>query len=205
MNIIDLSHTFTDTMPVYPGDPLPSLTQVATIGVEGYTDHQVTTVMHVGTHMDAPLHMIEAGKTMDQIPADTFFGPGVLIDARGKEHVVEEILEGKNISAGSIVLIYTGFGSKYREEGYFSGFPSITEGFAQKMVDLKVKIIGMDMLSPDQPPFATHKILLGNDVLIIENLTNLDQLIGVDFEVIALPIKFQADAAPVRVVARVNS
>ncbi len=62
----------------------------------------------------------------------------------------------------------------------------------------------MDILGPDQPPFLTHKTLLENEILIIENLTNLDQLVGVkNFEVIALPAKFNADAAPIRVVAKI--
>lgn len=187
MRIIDLTQAFTDNMPVYPGDPPNSLKQVANIGKEGFTDHELKTVMHVGTHMDAPLHMIPNGKKMDEISPEKCFGKGVLIDAVGKDK-----------------LVYTGFGDKYRDKSYFEGYPTITEDFALKMVELKVKIVGMDILGPDQPPFPTHKILLGNEVLIIENLTNLDQLVGVkDFEIIALPAKFHADAAPVRVIARI--
>jgi kynurenine formamidase len=71
------------------------------------------------------------------------------------------------------------------------------------MVKLEVKIVGMDMLGPDyDKPWATHKVLLGNDILILENLTNLDQLLNIEhFDVIALPAKLHSDAAPVRVVA----
>jgi kynurenine formamidase len=205
MRIIDLTQTFTDKMPVYPGDPEPSLKQAAYLEKDGYNDHQLTTVMHVGTHMDAPLHMIEGGKTMDQISPEKFFGKGVLVDARGKDKVDAALLDSTHIKEGSIVLIHTGFGSRYRTDSYFENYPQIMEDFAQRMVDLKVKIVGMDILGPDQPPFSTHKILLGNEVLIVENLTNLDQLLDVkEFEVIALPSKFQADAAPVRVIARIS-
>lgn len=206
MRIVDLTQTFTDKMPIYPGDPESSLHQVASIDKEGFTDHHIDSVMHVGTHMDAPLHMIENGKTMDQIDPSKFFGKGVLINAQGKDTIDASLLEGLTIEEGSIVLIYTGFGVKYRDAGYFENYPGVTEDFAQRMVELKVKIVGMDILGPDQPPFPTHKILLSNEILIIENLTNLDQLIGVDnFEVIALPAKYQADAAPVRVLARIDT
>lgn len=204
MRYIDLTQAFTDKMPVYPGDPEPSLEQVAHLSKDGFNDYQITTVMHVGTHMDAPLHMIENGKTMDQISPEKFFGKGILIDAREKEKVDRDLVNGLEIDEGSIVLVVTGFGDKYRTPSYYENYPTITEDFAQKMVEAKVKIVGMDILGPDQPPFPTHKILLGNEILIIENLANLDQLLGVkSFEVIALPAKFQADAAPVRVVARV--
>jgi len=203
MHLIDLTHTFTDEMPVYPGDPLPKLEQITNLEKDGYNDHELTSVMHVGTHMDAPLHMIKDGKTMNQIPVDHFFGKGVLLDARGKEKIEPELLTGKTIEPGSIVLIYTGFGARYRDASYYEKNPNVTEEFAEAMVKAKVKIVGMDILGPDAPPFPTHKILLGKGVLIIENLTNLEKLLDIpQFEVIALPMKLQSDAAWVRVVAR---
>lgn len=204
MKIIDLTHSFTDKMPVYPGDPEPSLEKVAYLDKEGYNDHLLKTVMHIGTHMDAPLHMIQNGKKMDEIDPYVFFGKGVLIDARSKSKIDASILEGIKIESNSIVLIYTGFGEKYRSQSYYENNPTVTEDFARRMVELHVKIVGMDILGPDQPPFPTHKILLGKEILIIENLTNLNQLIGVkNFEIIALPAKLQTDAAPVRVIARI--
>ncbi len=205
MKLIDLTHTFTDKMPVYPGDPEASLQPAASIEKDGYTDHKVEMVMHVGTHLDAPLHMISGGKTIDQINPDKFFGRGVVVDASKVEKIDLSLLDSVEIKEGDVVLIYTGFSHKYRTTQYYENYPPITEGFAQKLVDLKIKIVGMDMLSPDQPPFLTHKILLGNEVLILENLTNLDQLLEIkDFEVIALPAKFKADAASVRVIARLR-
>lgn len=205
MKIIDLTHTFNANMPVYPGDPKSSLEQVAFIENDTFNDHKISTVMHVGTHMDAPLHMIADGKKIDAIAPDRFIGNGIVIDVRGKAKIDASVVDAKAISEGSVVLLYTGFGSKYRAEDYFKGYPELTEDFAQKMVDLRVKMVGMDMLGPDyDKPWKTHKILLGSEILILENLTNLDQLLSINnFEVIALPAKFNADAAPVRVVARI--
>lgn len=206
MKFIDLTHTFTSDMPVYPGDPKATLEQAAFIDKDSYNDHRLTTVMHVGTHMDAPLHMIANGKKMDEIYPERFFGKGVLLDVRGKMEIDSSVLQGREIQEGSIVLLYTGFGSKYRTDAYFKDYPQLTEDFAKKMVGMRVKMVGMDMLGPDyDKPWTTHKILLGSDITILENLTNLDQLLTVkSFEVIALPMKLQADAAPVRVVARIS-
>jgi kynurenine formamidase len=207
MRIIDLTHTFTQDMPVYPGDPKASLEQVTFIEKDSYNDYKIATVMHVGTHMDAPFHMIENGKRMDEINPERFIGKGVVIDVRGKQVIDATILEGIEIERDAIVLLFTGFGSKYRTADYFKDFPKMKADFAHKMVELGVKIVGMDMLGPDyDKPWTTHKILLGNDIMLLENLTNLDQLLNEEnFEIIALPAKLQADAAPVRVIAKIGS
>lgn len=203
MRLIDLTHTFGSQMPVYPGDPSPELKQIAQIPKEGFTDHELKTAMHVGTHMDAPLHMIEGGKYLSQIPIEKFFGTGHLIDARGKKEVGDELLERESIGKSDIVLVMTGWYKKFGEEDYYQSYPELTESFAQELVKSGVSIVGMDTPSPDRPPFAVHKILLGNGILIIENLTNLETLLNVPhFDVIALPAKFHTDAGPVRVIAK---
>lgn len=206
MKYIDLTHTFTDNMPVYPGDPPSSLKQTASVEKDTYTDHQINSFMHVGTHMDAPLHMIKDGKTIDQIEPENFFGQGVLIDARKSKVIDADLVTGVDIPDGAIVLLYTGFAKKYRTPAYYEEYHSVSPDFAKKMVEKKVKIVGMDILGPDlDTTWPAHKILLGNDVLIIENLTNLDRLVGVkNFDIVALPTKYQADAALVRVIAKVN-
>ncbi len=206
MNYIDLTHSFTENMPAYPGDPQATLKPAASIEGEGYTDHELKSLMHVGTHMDAPLHMIAGGKKMDELAIEQFFGPGVVLDARGKSVIDASVFDDSAVASGSIVFLYTGFGARYREQAYFENPPTVGEDFAKRAVELGVKIVGMDILGPDQPPFPTHKVLLGNGVLIIENLVNLEQLLNVSkFDVIALPMKLQADAAPVRVVAVVEN
>ena len=206
MKFIDLTHTFTNDMPVYPGDPKSTLEQVAFIEKDTYNDHKITAFMHVGTHMDAPLHMIANSKTLDQINPDKFIGDGILIDVRDKSKIDSTVLDSIQIEEGVIVLLYTGFGAKYRSDDYFKNYPELTEDFANKMVELKVKMVGMDMLGPDRDkPWITHKILLGNEILILENLTNLDKLLNVrKFRIIALPTKLKSDAASVRVIATIE-
>jgi kynurenine formamidase len=72
-------------------------------------------------------------------------------------------------------------------------------------VKASVSAVGLDTPSPDREPFSIHRQLLGSGVLIIENLTKLEGLVGATpYEVIALPIKFQAEAAPARVIARMD-
>ncbi|HEV8601144.1 MAG TPA: cyclase family protein [Patescibacteria group bacterium] len=200
---IDLTQTFDSDMPVYPGNWKPELKQVATIEKDGWSDYEIKTGVHIGTHMDGPLHMIANGKKISEINPENFFGRGILIDARGKERIDASFLENTNTQAGYIVLVLTGFGQKFHDADYYEKYPELTEDFAQKLVELKVKMVGTDTPTPDRPPFAVHKILLSKEILILENLSNLEQLIDKQFEVIALPLKFNVDSALARVVAKI--
>ncbi len=201
MEIIDLTHTFTSSMPVFPGDEPPVLEEH--FDAENDIVHYgLATGMHVGTHMDGPLHMVQGGKKLSEFPPAKFIAKGHLIDARGKKEIGMELLQGKGIAAGDCVLIYTGFDEKFRQPDFYTGYPDIAEDLARKLVDLKVKFIGLDSPSPDKAPYAVHRILLGSDILIIESMRNLGALLDAgSFEVIALPAKFEAEAAPVRVIA----
>jgi len=199
--LIDLSVPLNETTPRYPGDPETKITPAGTLEHEGYQGHYVSVGTHVGTHMDAPSHMLQDGKNLDQFPIDQFSGHGVYIDCtRGFALATFERAE---VTPGAIVLLHTGMDASYDKPGYFTDYPSIPEEVARYLVGKKIKMIGVDMCSPDHPPFAIHKILLGAGILIIENLTNLAALKGKRFRVFAFPIKLGIDAAPVRVVAEV--
>lgn len=205
MTYIDLTHTFTTNMPVYPGDPEPKLVDVASVKKEGWADQEIKTSMHVGTHMDAPGHMIEGGKKLSDYPISHFFGRGHLLDARGKEAIDIELLEGKEIQEGNMVLVMTGLYHYFGSPKYFEIYPPVTEAFAEKLAELGVKLLGLDSCTPDSSPYPIHKMLLKNDILIAENLTNLEALLGhSEFEIIALPAKLQTDGAPARVVAKIK-
>jgi len=204
--LIDLTHTFTDNMPVYPGDPCSRLYQSHFIKDSGFSDYRVESNMHVGTHMDAPLHMVDGGAYICDIPLAHFKGKGHLVDALGKNSISLDLLSGHLIGKGDIVLVWTDWSKKFHKADYFDGYPEIAEDFARQLVTWGVSLLGLDTPSPDKDPFPIHKILLGKNVLIIENLTNLDALESFkqDFEIHAYPVKRKADGAPVRVVAEIK-
>jgi len=205
MQYIDLTHTFTPAMPVFPGDPAAELDEVSTVAKDGILHYEVKTGMHVGTHMDAPAHMLEGGKFLDQYPPVKFFGRGVVLDAQGKSAADVNLLDQQQIQKGDIVLVCFGWSSEFQNEQYYLNYPEIKEGLARKLAELEVSIVGMDTPSPDRAPYVTHKILFEKDILIIENLNNLEALLKFkSFEIAALPAKFKAEAAPCRVVARIN-
>lgn len=204
MHILDLSVVINEKTPVYPGDPATKIAPAGVLEADGYNDHNISIGTHVGTHVDAPLHMLAHGKSLDQIPAERFIGRGKYVKVEGSFDL--EAIKAAGLSAGDIVVFHTGMSDYYYEEKYFHDYPAMSEEVAQYLVGQKVSMVGFDTCSADNADgFPIHKILLGGDVLIIENLTNLAVLEGKDFTVYALPLNLDIDGAPARVVAVVNS
>ena len=201
---IDLTHTFHDRMPVYPGDPEIHLYPTADLNSDGYNNFKIESGMHVGTHIDGPLHMLAEGRFISEININSFIAAGHLIDARNQNPFPPELLDAVTIKPGDIVLVFTGFGHKFGHPDYYQGYPEFSLEFAHRLVKAKIAAVGMDTPGPDGPSFAAHKVLLAENILIIENLTNLDQLLDVSrFRVLAFPLKLKTDAAPARVIAEV--
>ena len=204
MKLIDLSQNIEDGIPVYPGDSEVILTQTQVFSRDYYNNHRLETEMHVATHVDGPMHMTDVNKYICDLGLDSFCGQGCIIHAQN-ENIIKlkdeylDIVKGK-----SIVLIHTGMDCYYGEEKYYSKHPVLDIPFCEMLVKNNVKMVGIDMPSPDRFPFEVHKYLLSHDVLILENLTNLDKINGDDnFEVMAFPLRIKSDSCMVRAVVRV--
>lgn len=196
--LIDLTVPLNEKTPTYPGDPKTKIEKGGVLEKDGFTDHYLSVGTHVGTHIDAPLHMVN-GKTLDQFRVDKFVGRGVYVDVRSGFDLSE--IKSKDIQEGDIVLFNTGMIKHYHNKEYYEKYEAIPEEVANYLVERKVSMVGMDMSGPDHDPFPIHKILLSNEVLIIENLCNLEKLAGKECTVYALPIKLEVDGAPARVIA----
>jgi kynurenine formamidase len=203
MRYIDLSHKIDDGIPVYPGDIEVSLVQVKTISEDKYNAYAFSTNLHAGTHIDCPMHLLQNDSTIAEYPLECFAGNGYLIDARGESEVDYKAEYEDQVHKGDIVLILTGTDMKYGNEDYYDRHPVITSKLADFLMSREIKMLGVDMPSPDFPPFPVHKLLLNHRIFIIENLTNLEQLLNVEyFEVFAQPLKICAEASLTRAFAR---
>jgi kynurenine formamidase len=200
--LIDISVELNENTPVYPGDPKTRIKPAGVLENDGYTDHVVTLATHVGTHIDAPAHMVEGGKTLGTFPLDRFVGRGVYVDVRGGFDI--DAFRKTDILEGDIVLLHTGWSDRYADPAYYTDFDQIPVDIAHFLVERKISMLGMDMSGPDHEPFPVHKILLGGNVLIIENLTGLAALAGKNFTVYALPLRLDIDGSPARVVCQLN-
>lgn len=202
MNYIDLTMPLTPSTPVYPGDPQVEVTVAGELDKDGYLDHLLKLGTHNGTHIDAPAHMIANGKLLSAFSLDHFVGTGKVVDVR--EGFSLDALEAADIQQGDIVLLYTGKSEHFDAPDYYTDYPSVTDEAAEFVVTKGAKMVGVDTGSVDHEPFLVHKKLLGNDVLIIENLVNLGQLVGKSFTVFALPLNLTVEGSPARVIAQVN-
>src|SRR3989338_7781496 len=104
MAIIDLPMPLDSKTPAYPGDPLIQIEQIAELRKNGWNEKRLHLNSHCGTHIDAPSHFVEKGKTIDQLPLDLFQGDGVLIDVRKKQITVDLL---KGVKPNAVVLFLT--------------------------------------------------------------------------------------------------
>ncbi|MBI2675567.1 MAG: cyclase family protein [Candidatus Aenigmarchaeota archaeon] len=200
--LIDLSMAVSSQMPVYPGDPEPRMEKVFSIPRDAVNVSSFSMTTHFSTHIDAPYHVLNGGKKLDEYPLEKFTGNGVLLDVRGQFPIRKA--DPEKIQKDDIVLFYTGQVNKIPDGEYFKLAPFISAELAEKIAERRPKMIGIDSFSPDPEPFEVHKILLKNDILIIENLAGLERLLGKKFDIMAFPLKMSSDGAPARVVAAVK-
>lgn len=209
MRVVDLSHRVEPKMTVFPGTEEPSIEQICTIAQHGFQETQFTIASHVGTHIDAPAHMLKEGKGLEQFPVETFFGRGTAIDCRayGGERVPLAYLQSFEplIQQVDFVLLQTGWSRWWKQEQYFLGYATLSLEAAQWLVKFPLKGIGIDAISMDameDKDFPLHHLFLGHHWILIENLNNLEEIQRPTFHFSCLPLHYpQADGSPVRAVA----
>jgi kynurenine formamidase len=212
MRLIDLTHAIHEDMPVYPGTEKPKLPIGCTLQEHGFLERKLTMFSHTGTHMDAPAHLIEGGAYLDGLPITQFFGKAVLIDVAGwagRRIMTADLLEhASRIAAAEFVILRTGWSGYWGADAYFEGFPVLDPGAAQWLAAGGLKGVGVDAISvdpTDSTGYEVHKALLGNGLVIVENLTNLEALPAEGFHVSCFPLAIRdADGSPVRAVAHVG-
>jgi arylformamidase len=207
---LDLTHRIEEDMPVFPGDPPPEIREVMTLGQDFCTVQSIRFNNHIGTHLDAPSHFIEGGKTVDKIPLQSLIGKAVILDFTNKgknDRISKEDLRSQEyrILPGSRVLIKTGWDVNFTSEAFYEHFPCLTQEAADYLVQLKIRLLGMDTPSPstlDDPDQTIHTTLLGAGIVILESLKNLTLIERNQCQIIVLPLPIKDfSGAPCRVIA----
>lgn len=209
MRIVDLSHPITEDMPVWPGSPAPVFSPLGTIASDGFAEQLVALGSHTGTHLDAPAHMIEGGRTLDSFDAAWFCGKGGLVDLDMHDgHPVrrDELLRYQQLFEESdYLLLRTGWSRYWGMPGYFYRYPVLDPDTASWIAMFSLKGVGIDAPSfdiPDSRDYPVHKAFLGQDTLLVENLSSLDLLPEAGFMFCVFPPRIvRAEASPVRAVA----
>jgi len=210
IEVIDLTQPLDEQLPVYPGDPTFRMERAADFAADGFVLHRLELGSHAGTHIDAPLHFFEDGASIDAFPVETFVFRAAVIDLRGRQPRTRVERDELAAAAGSLegvdlALLCFGWDRHWRELDRLMAHPYISGEAAQWLIEQGARAVGTDCMSIDETggdDFSAHNAFLGRGLLIVENLTNLDQLVGERPLVLVLPLKLVGgDASPVRAVA----
>jgi arylformamidase len=160
--IYDLSQPLNQDAPFWPFYPPFEVKYIKRKAEQGVNAQYIMTSNHMGTHLDAPRHFVTGGKTIDQIPLEWLYGEGVIVDLSDTmdeldiftPDMIEERVE---IREGDILYIHTGwhkyaqFGSEPDEEKYIHRHPGPHFKIVDWLLEKKIHLWGVDMISTDHP------------------------------------------------------
>ena len=200
-------------MQVFPGDPEVTITVAAEIAADGFQVAEVHAGTHTGTHLDAPLHTVAGGTSVDQLDLRRLVGRARIVRLPEVDpgHVfswVDVETQLSDLESVAMVLFQTGWSRHFGTELYLN-HPSFDAEIAVCLLDRGISVVGFDTLNPDPTDLSGadvvlpfHRALLGADGVIVENLTNLASIDFANPWVSVLPLPFAGmDGSPVRAVA----
>ncbi|MDO9511641.1 MAG: cyclase family protein [Bacteroidales bacterium] len=200
MKTFDLSHFLDDHMSLFPGSESPGFIRRSDFPSQPYREMHLSMSTHSGTHMDAPAHMIENGKFLDEFEVSQFMGKAVKIN-------IVRFEKEKWLPEGTEFLILeTGWSKHWGTTAYLDDFPCLSKESVKFLKTKNLKGIGVDAISFDpveSTNYYNHYQLLGTGMIFLENLSDLSMLPdGELFDFFCFPLKIRkADGSPVRVIA----
>lgn len=207
MEIIDISLPISPEMPVWPGDPPILLDKIQSIDQGAHVNvTQMSCSVHSLTHVDAPHHFLNDGRTVDTLPLELLVGPVQVIAIPDEINTVTaSVLESSSIQPGTKrILIKTRNSNLWRQgdRNFHEDFAAITPGGAEWLVDHEVLLVGVDYLSVAQfkQGGPTHRILLTAGIVVLEGL-DLSAVEPGSYGLVCLPLKILgSDGAPARTI-----
>ena len=189
MKIIDISQEIMSCK-VYPGDPAPKGERLVSMDRgDVYNMSAFSMCAHNGTHVDAPFHFINEGKTIDQMPPESFVGLCYVARHNGEvtaDDAAEIMEKAVNNGAAERILI--------------AGDAVVTAEAAEVFADHNIKLIGNESQSvgPENAPMKVHKILLSKEIVLLEGIV-LDGVEEGKYFLSALPLNIKGfDGSPCR-------
>ena len=206
MRIYDISIPLQPGMPIWPGDPPLKLEQLASIS-EGANANvsSIACGVHIGTHVDAPLHFINDRPTVDELSLNTLVGDVYVVEIPNADILDEEALDRASIPSDAVRVLFKTRNSDLwtsPEHDFQQDYVAIDPGGAAWIVDRGIELVGVDYLSvaPFESPVATHVHLLEHEVIIVEGL-DLHKIIPGKYFLVCLPIKLVGiEGSPARAI-----
>ena len=209
---IDLTLTISESIPSFPGSPKPQFISWSNLKKDGYNLELLFLSSHTGTHLDAPFHFVKNGMKINQIPLNRLIGKAVLIKLEktknskiSKSDITSFEKKNEKIMNNSSIFFYTGWQKNLKKNNYFTENPGLDTSAAKYLASKNINLVGIDSPSIDlgkDESYTVHQILSKNNILIVENLTNLNKISTNEFNFTILPLKLKdATGSPVRAIA----
>jgi arylformamidase len=202
MKLYDISMAIDENIPVYGNTPGkgPVIKTVSDFSSGPIHESVISMNLHTGTHIDAPLHMIQGGSTFETIDISRLITPCHVYDFTSvQERISADDLKTRDIQPGTFILLKT-------RNSYFNGFDPdfvyVDASGASYLSELGISGVGIDNLGIEraQPGHDTHKTLLGSGIIILKGLRLADIKEG-EYKLAALPLMLiGTEAAPARAV-----
>jgi arylformamidase len=208
--IVDLSLPISADMATYPGDPRPRIELLSTIDKGGANTSRILLSAHTATHVDVPYHLLESGKTVDELSLEAFCGSARTYDvthkALGSRICPDDLATKIPLRHSEIALFYTRSNDPTMNRSARRGCTCFETALADWLIEKRVKAVGIDSMSVDSLDSSeneVHKKLLQNEIVIFENLSNnLRFLVGARAIFFGMPLRLErAEASPVRAFA----
>ena len=206
MPIFDITLTVSNALPVWPGDPVINFYRVADVNNgDVCTLSRLESGSHIGTHLDAPLHFVKGGRTVDQLDLNVLIGPCVVVHVPDATVIDASLLDTLDIPADTRRLLFHTRNSEIWARGdntFHTDYVGIDPSGAAWLVERGLQLVGVDYMSvaPYTDTIVPHDILLGAGVIAVENL-NLSGIEAGNYQLICLPLKLKdGDGAPVRAI-----
>lgn len=206
MRIYDISLTISPDLPVWPGDPAVELKQVTFIAQgDSCNISHLALGVHTGTHVDAPYHFLNDGKTVETLPLEALVGPAYVIQVPDAvDRLTAEVLAQADVPADAERILFKTRNSAIwgRARTFQEDFVAITTDGAEWLVKRQLCLIGMDYLSvaPFGNATTTHQTLLRRGIVLLEGV-NLSEVPPGRYDLYCLPLKLsKSDGAPARVI-----
>ncbi len=197
MKIYDVSVGIYNGMPSYPGDPVPDIKRASSMPESSSNLSLMCMSTHTGTHVDPPIHFVEGGYTVDEIPPDHLYGPALVVGLPGVDVVTAAELEGVK---SDIILLKTKNSALWNSGQFHTDYVYLDESAARWAIENKVKTVGIDYLSIGSftGGAAVHRMLLGAGITVIEGL-DFRKIEPGEYTLACLPLKIKGgDGAPAR-------
>ena len=195
---LDITRPLDDTLAPWPGRARPRHRWDRRLAAGDHCNVSFWEISaHAGTHMDAPLHFVEGGQAIDQIPPDVFIGACRVVELAAP---LDEPA-ARRYAGVQRLLIKTAHSQSSSEAGYADHEALLTEPAAALLLDRGLRLIGTDRLSVDDSrgrSFRLHQMILGAGCVIVEGLLLAGAREG-DYTLSAAPLRLTGtEASPIR-------